>query len=157
MPGRLALLCGQTETPARLFWITAISSSSSWSPTCCPCSASPSPIVTSALCSGPGRGPTPAPGPWTPTQGRARKTGPKIRERSVFLPSPFSRQPFYHCSLLTCDHPHQTISMFQVSIMFIVVLIVFGVCWLPYHAYFIYNYYTDISSQVTQLALCPIQ
>ena len=41
--------------------------------------------------------------------------------------------------------------------MFIVVLIVFGVCWLPYHAYFIYNYYTDISSQVTQLALCPIQ
>lgn len=37
--------------------------------------------------------------------------------------------------------------IFQVSIMFIVVLIVFGVCWLPYHAYFIYNYYADISSQ----------
>ena len=30
--------------------------------------------------------------------------------------------------------------------MFIVVLIVFGVCWLPYHTYFIYNYYADIAS-----------
>ena len=25
--------------------------------------------------------------------------------------------------------------------MFIVVLIVFGVCWLPYHVYFLYTYY----------------
>ena len=31
--------------------------------------------------------------------------------------------------------------------MFTVVLIVFGVCWLPYHAYFIYNYYSDIASE----------
>ena len=38
------------------------------------------------------------------------------------------------------DIPH------QVSIMFVVVLIVFGVCWLPYHTYFIYNYYADIAS-----------
>ena len=36
----------------------------------------------------------------------------------------------------------------QVSIMFVVVLIVFGVCWLPYHTYFIYSYYnTSIISQ----------
>ena len=33
--------------------------------------------------------------------------------------------------------------------MFIVVLIVFGLCWLPYHAYFIYNYYADLASQVS--------
>ena len=38
--------------------------------------------------------------------------------------------------------------LLQVSIMFVVVLIVFGVCWLPYHAYFIYSYYnTSILSQ----------
>ena len=28
--------------------------------------------------------------------------------------------------------------------MFIVVLIVFGVCWLPYHAYFLFTYYHDV-------------
>ena len=32
--------------------------------------------------------------------------------------------------------------------MFVVVLIVFGVCWLPYHTYFLYSYYnTSILSQ----------
>ena len=39
--------------------------------------------------------------------------------------------------------------LLQVSVMFIVVLIVFGLCWLPYHAYFIYNYYADLASQVS--------
>jgi tachykinin-like receptor len=29
----------------------------------------------------------------------------------------------------------------QLAKMFIVVLIVFGVCWLPYHAYFLFTYY----------------
>ena len=44
--------------------------------------------------------------------------------------------------------------LLQVSVMFIVVLIVFGLCWLPYHAYFIYNYYADLASQVSsQLSL----
>ena len=42
--------------------------------------------------------------------------------------------------------------MLKVSIMFMVVLAVFGLCWLPYQAYFIYSYYhTSILSQaVTQ-------
>ena len=42
---------------------------------------------------------------------------------------------------------YQILYFLKVSIMFIVVLIVFGVCWLPYHTYFIYNYYSDIASQ----------
>ena len=29
--------------------------------------------------------------------------------------------------------------------MFIVILIVFGVCWLPYHSYFIYTYHNTVS------------
>ena len=32
--------------------------------------------------------------------------------------------------------------------MFIVVLIVFGLCWLPYHAYFFYTYYHAVSTNV---------
>ena len=32
-------------------------------------------------------------------------------------------------------------SFFQVVKMFIVVVIIFCVCWLPYHAYFIYTYH----------------
>ena len=35
--------------------------------------------------------------------------------------------------------------MFQLAKMFIVVLIVFGVCWLPYHVYFLYSYYNMVS------------
>ena len=40
----------------------------------------------------------------------------------------------------------------KVSIMFVVVLIVFGVCWLPYHAYFLYSYYNPhiLSQPLTQ-------
>ena len=32
--------------------------------------------------------------------------------------------------------------------MFIVILIVFGVCWLPYHSYFIYTYHNTVSYHV---------
>ena len=35
--------------------------------------------------------------------------------------------------------------------MFIVVLIVFGVCWLPYHAYFFYTYYHSVRDQLDPL------
>ena len=35
--------------------------------------------------------------------------------------------------------------IFQLAKMFIVVLIVFGVCWLPYHVYFLYSYYNKVS------------
>ena len=34
--------------------------------------------------------------------------------------------------------------MFQLAKMFIVILIVFGVCWLPYHSYFIYTYHNTV-------------
>jgi hypothetical protein len=30
---------------------------------------------------------------------------------------------------------------FQMVKMFIVVVVIFGVCWLPYHGYFIYTYH----------------
>ena len=34
--------------------------------------------------------------------------------------------------------------VFQLAKMFIVILIVFGVCWLPYHSYFIYTYHNTV-------------
>ena len=37
--------------------------------------------------------------------------------------------------------PFKVLKYFQLAKMFIVVLIVFGLCWLPYHAYFFYTYY----------------
>ena len=39
--------------------------------------------------------------------------------------------------------------IFQLAKMFIVVLIVFGVCWLPYHVYFLYSYYNTVSHSMT--------
>ena len=58
----------------------------------------------------------------------------------------------YHCDDDWCENyekyyyqPKQTplfkVAYFQLAKMFIVVLIVFGLCWLPYHAYFFYTYY----------------
>ena len=40
-----------------------------------------------------------------------------------------------------------TVGNFQLAKMFIVVLIVFGLCWLPYHAYFFYTYYHVVTNQ----------
>ena len=34
--------------------------------------------------------------------------------------------------------------MRKVAKMFIVILIVFGVCWLPYHAYFVVMFYCPV-------------
>ena len=47
------------------------------------------------------------------------------------------------------------ITLFQLAKMFIVVLIVFGVCWLPYHAYFFYTYYHAVS--LHKLQSCCLQ
>ena len=33
--------------------------------------------------------------------------------------------------------------------MFIVILIVFGFCWLPYHTYFIYTYYHTVRKKLS--------
>ena len=54
--------------------------------------------------------------------------------------------------LWTDNQPHQTLvnrrrvkDKRKLAKMFIVILIVFGVCWLPYHTYFIYTYYHMVS------------
>ena len=42
-----------------------------------------------------------------------------------------------------CRYLYKNI-LFQLAKMFIVILIVFGVCWLPYHSYFIYTYHNTV-------------
>ena len=42
-----------------------------------------------------------------------------------------------------------TTMIIQIAKMFIVILIVFGGCWLPYHTYFIYTYYHTVGKIVT--------
>ena len=39
--------------------------------------------------------------------------------------------------------------------MFIVILIVFGVCWLPYHTYFIYTYYHMVKYESFECSTLP--
>lgn len=38
---------------------------------------------------------------------------------------------------------HQSVCSFQVVKMFFIIVTIFGVCWLPYHAYFIYAYHDN--------------
>ena len=38
-------------------------------------------------------------------------------------------------------------NVLQLAKMFIVILIVFGGCWLPYHTYFIYTYYHTVRNK----------
>ena len=44
---------------------------------------------------------------------------------------------------------------FQLAKMFIVILIVFGVCWLPYHTYFIYTYYHMVKYESFECSTLP--
>ena len=54
-----------------------------------------------------------------------------------------SASDIFVCALLITI----TVGNFQLAKMFIVVLIVFGLCWLPYHAYFFYTYYHVVTNQ----------
>ena len=53
------------------------------------------------------------------------------------------------------NHYSDHITHFQLAKMFIVVLIVFGLCWLPYHAYFFYTYYHVVTINDHNDALIP--
>ena len=54
------------------------------------------------------------------------------------------------------NHYSDHITHFQLAKMFIVVLIVFGLCWLPYHAYFFYTYYHVVTTNDDTGALKPL-
>ena len=54
------------------------------------------------------------------------------------------------------NHYSDHITHFQLAKMFIVVLIVFGLCWLPYHAYFFYTYYHVVTNKHHQYPITHV-
>lgn len=48
---------------------------------------------------------------------------------------------FHSTTILNLKKPVKTIALLQVVKMFMVVVFIFAVCWLPYHVYFIYTYH----------------
>ena len=67
----------------------------------------------------------------------------QIFDANVFFLSSF----FHVCTIIILI----IVAYFQLAKMFIVVLIVFGLCWLPYHAYFFYTYYHVVTPSIMML------